>query len=109
MIVEAIVARLLEEASKAQEASAEASYDAEKWKQLGRMQAFRDAAAIVQSPPSGSAFGPSVEPIGPALQCVVCMRGAHLKVDGTSYCRVHAMEVFKEIRGVVLQDGLFQL
>ena len=30
---------------------------------------------------------PRVTPVGPPLLCVVCMRQAHWKIDGTSYCR----------------------
>lgn len=86
---------LREAADKAKEASAEASYDAEKWKQHGRMQAFLEAADLADNPPVAR---PNVVAVGQPLMCIVCLRGAHWKIDGTSYCRDHAMSVFQELR-----------
>ena len=36
---------------------------------------------------------PRVKPVGRPLLCVVCMRMAHWVIDGTSYCRDHAVEM----------------
>lgn len=53
--------------------------------------AIREMAAVLIGILPESEPEPRVTPVSPPLRCVVCMRQAHWKIDGTSYCRDHAV------------------